>query len=53
MEGAELSKIVLTAGMHQEIPLNTDFGINIERKDCKIGMAGGTCGRGRGVGEVR
>jgi hypothetical protein len=28
---------IFTAELHQEIPLNTDFGIKNEGQDCKIG----------------
>jgi hypothetical protein len=32
---------IFTAGIHQEIPLNTDFGIKNEGQDCKIGTLWG------------
>jgi hypothetical protein len=37
-------------GIHQETPLNIDFGINNERQDCKIGtLCGGSICRRREV----
>jgi hypothetical protein len=43
-------KIIFTVGIHQEIPLNIDFGVNDERQDSKIGTVceDGTCGREEG-----
>jgi hypothetical protein len=45
MEGVELIK-VYTVRTHREIPLNTDFGVNNERQDCKIGTVCGVLVRG-------
>jgi hypothetical protein len=41
---------IFTSGIHQETPLNTDFGIKNERQDCKIGTGAArhTCGSEEG-----
>jgi hypothetical protein len=35
-------------GIHQETPLNIDFGIKNERQDCEIGTVWSTYGVGEG-----
>jgi hypothetical protein len=39
---------IFTSGIHQETPLNTDFGIKNERQDCKIGTVYGEYLWGKG-----